>query len=321
MAERRSHLILLGLIIVALIGAALLAVPGSPIHKKAVLGLDLQGGTEVVLKAVPPRGEQVTAEGMDTAQSVMRRRVDKLGVTEPEIRKQGNDQMVIELAGVNPDRAQEVIGKTARLELFDLQGDLVPPTADLQGNPTPLTSLYNTLLPVQSQGKAKDSQEFYLFAPQKTPGSKKPSSKATNYKLVAGPLPTERELLDSKYVRDNGKRGRGAEGHQGDVRAGEPRARQVHPGRDVLPERRPADDDLLLPLQVPPARDCGEPRDPGDDGVRPQPQGHPPGLRDAGRRERPADRAHGFHERGREEVPDGHANARRTRPDEVANGR
>ena len=207
MAERRSHLLLLGLIIVALIGAALLAVPGSPIHKKPVLGLDLQGGTEVVLKAVPPRGEQVTAEGMDTAQSVMRRRVDKLGVTEPEIRKQGNDQMVIELAGVNPDRAQEVIGKTARLELFDLQGDLVPPTADLQGNPTPLTSLYNTLLPVQSQGKAKDSQEFYLFAPQKTPGSKKPSSKATNYKLVAGPLPTERELLDSKYVRDNGKRG------------------------------------------------------------------------------------------------------------------
>ena len=207
MAERRSHLILLGLIIVALIGAALLAVPGSPIHKKPVLGLDLQGGTEVVLKAVPPRGEQVTSAGMDTAQSVMRRRVDKLGVTEPEIRKQGKDQMVIELAGVNPGRAQDVIGKTARLELFDLQGDLVPPTADLQGNPTPLTSLYNTLLPVQSQGKAKDSREFYLFAPEKKPGSKKPSSKTTNYKLVAGPLPTERELLDSKYVRDNGKRG------------------------------------------------------------------------------------------------------------------
>ncbi len=209
MAERRSHLLLLGLIIAALIGAALLAVPGSPIHKKPVLGLDLQGGTEVVLKAVPPRGEQVTSEGMDTAQSVMRRRVDKLGVTEPEIRKQGNDQMVIELAGVNPDRAQQVIGKTAKLELFDLQGDLVPPTADLQGNPTPLTSLYNTLLPVQSQGKAKDSEEFYLFAPEKKPGApgKKAGSKATNYKLVAGPFPTEQELLASKYVRDNGKRG------------------------------------------------------------------------------------------------------------------
>ncbi len=155
MAERRSHLLLLGLIIAALIAAAMLVVPGSPLHKKPVLGLDLQGGTEVVLKAVPPRGEEVTSEGMDTAQSVMRRRVDKLGVTEPEIRKQGTDQMVIELAGVNPERAQDVIGKTARLELFDLQGDLVPPTANLQGDPTPLTSLYKTLSPVQSQGTAE----------------------------------------------------------------------------------------------------------------------------------------------------------------------
>ena len=196
MAERRSHLILLGLIIAALVAAALLAIPGSPFHKKPVLGLDLQGGTEVVLKAVPPRGQQVTSEGMDTAQSVMRRRVDKLGVTEPEIRKQGKDQMVIELAGVNPDRAQEVIGKTARLELFDLQGDLVAPTADLQGNPSPLTSLYKTLSPVQSQGKAKDSEEFYLFAPEKKPGSK-----TTNYRLVAGPMPTEQELLKSGYVK------------------------------------------------------------------------------------------------------------------------
>ena len=205
MAERRSHLILLGLIVAALVAVALIGVPGSPLHKKAVLGLDLQGGTEVVLKAVPPRGEQVTSEGMDTAQSVMRRRVDKLGVTEPEIRKQGSDQMVIELAGVNPDRAQEVIGKTARLELFDLQGDLVPPTADLQGNPTPLTSLYKTLLPVQSQGKESDSQEFYLFAPVNKPGAKK--SQPTNYKLVAGPMETRKELLDSRYVRENGKAG------------------------------------------------------------------------------------------------------------------
>src|SRR5262245_404739 len=208
-AERPSHLIRLGLILAALIGVAMLAIPGSPVHRKATLGLDLQGGTEVVLKAVPPKGEQVTADGMDTAQSVMRRRVDKLGVTEPEIRKQGNDQMVIELAGVNPERAQDVIGKTARLELFDLQGDLVPPTADIQGNPSPLASLYKTLQPVQGQGKAADSQEFYLFAPVKKPGSK-----TTDYKLVAGPMESRQELLDSKYVRDHGKAGQLPKGNQ-----------------------------------------------------------------------------------------------------------
>ena len=209
MTERRSHLLLVGLIVAALVAAAMLAVPGSPFHKHATLGLDLQGGTEVVLKAVPPKGEEVTSDGMDTAQSVMRRRVDKLGVTEPEIRKQGNDQMVIELAGVNPGRAQEVIGKTAKLELYDLQGDLLPPTADAQGNPTPLTSLYRTLLPVQGQGTEKDSSEMYLFAPVK---NKK--GKTIDHKVVVGPVTSRKEILDSKYVKEHGKNGELPEGHE-----------------------------------------------------------------------------------------------------------
>jgi SecD/SecF fusion protein len=208
-AERRSHLILVGLIAAALVAAALIAVPGSPFHKSATLGLDLQGGTEVVLKAVPPKGQEVTSDGMDTAQSVMRRRVDKLGVTEPEIRKQGNDQMVIELAGVNPERAQEVIGKTAKLELYDLQGDLLPPSADSQGNPTPLTSLYKLLTPVQGLGKEKDSSELFLFSPVK---NKK--GKVTDYKLVVGPVTTREEVLDSKYVRKHGKKGEVPKGHK-----------------------------------------------------------------------------------------------------------
>src|SRR4029450_13705458 len=56
--------------------------------------------------------------------------------------------------------------------------------------------LYKTLLPVQGQGKESDSQEFYLFAPEKKQGSR-----TTNYKLVAGPMPTRTELLSSAYVK------------------------------------------------------------------------------------------------------------------------
>ena len=56
MKERRNHLILVALILAALVGSALLAIPGSPVHRSPVLGLDLQGGFEVVLKAVPPTG-------------------------------------------------------------------------------------------------------------------------------------------------------------------------------------------------------------------------------------------------------------------------
>jgi SecD/SecF fusion protein len=208
-AERRSHLILMGLIVVALLGVVLLGVPGSPLHQKPTLGLDLQGGTEVVLKAVPPKGQKVTSDGMDTARSVMDRRVNKLGVTEPEIRKQGSDQMVIELAGVDPKRATELIGKTAKLELYDLQGDLVPPSADLQGNPTPQTSIFDLLVTLQRQAKKGSSDQFYLLKPVKKAGAKKPE-----YKLAVGPMSTRAAVLKSKYVRTHGNKGQLPKGHR-----------------------------------------------------------------------------------------------------------
>ena len=65
MRPRRNHLILIGLIMAALVGVALLGVPGSPLHKKTRLGLDLQGGLEVVLKAVPPKGQKITQQDLD----------------------------------------------------------------------------------------------------------------------------------------------------------------------------------------------------------------------------------------------------------------
>src|SRR6266545_1904377 len=153
----------MGLIIAALVGVALLAVPGSPAHKKVTLGLDLQGGLEVVLKAEPEKGQTFTAEDLDRSVEIMRSRVDKIGVAEPEIRKQGKDQIVIELPGVhNQERAAQLIGKTAKLELYDLQGDLTGPSRDAQGFPRPMTSIFALLTPVQSQTKEGEPGEFYL---------------------------------------------------------------------------------------------------------------------------------------------------------------
>src|ERR671933_545243 len=145
MTNRRSHLILIGLIVALLAGVAALGIPGSPVHKKVTLGLDLQGGLELVLKAVPPRGQQVTPEGMDVAQSVIRTRIDSLGVTEPELRRQGKDQIVIELAGVrNIARARQIIGTTAQLEMYDLESNLI------QG---PQQSLYSLLSSAKARAK------------------------------------------------------------------------------------------------------------------------------------------------------------------------
>ena len=154
----------MGAIVAALIGAVLLAVPGSPIHRKPTLGLDLQGGLEVVLQAVPPKGHQLTAEDLDRSVSIMQNRINKLGVSEPEIRKQGKDQIVIQLAGVHdPAAAAKLIGKTAQLMLFDFENDLTGPSADVNGNPVATPSLYELLTQVQKQAAKGSPESYYLF--------------------------------------------------------------------------------------------------------------------------------------------------------------
>ena len=105
-----------------------MTVPSSPGHKSVREGLDIQGGVEVVLQAIPPKNQKIDASRMSIAQNIMRNRVDKLGVSEPEVRKQGTDQIVIQLAGVHDTRAAlGLIGKTAQLEFYDLENDLTGP--------------------------------------------------------------------------------------------------------------------------------------------------------------------------------------------------
>jgi len=128
-SSRRSHLTLIVLILAALVGVFLIGWSGSPFHKPIRKGLDLQGGLEVVLKAQPPKGHQLTSSDLDRSVSIMRNRVDKLGVSEPHIQKQGSNEIVIQLAGVHdPAAAAKLIGSTAKLELYDLEPALVPPS-------------------------------------------------------------------------------------------------------------------------------------------------------------------------------------------------
>ena len=181
MSTRRSHLILVGLILAGLVLVGLLAIPGSPMHKKPTLGLDLQGGLEVVLKAEPERNQKLTSADLDRSVSIMRNRVDKLGVSEPEIRKQPPDQIVIELPGVkNANDASKILGKTAQLELYDLETSLVPPSISAAGVPVPTESLYSLLSRVQSQAEKGQPEAYYLFD--------------AKHRLVAGPAETKAQL-------------------------------------------------------------------------------------------------------------------------------
>jgi SecD/SecF fusion protein len=163
-ATRRSHLILVVLILIALTGVGLLAAPQSPFYKKPILGLDLQGGLEVVLQAVPPENRQLREGDIKRSETIIRDRIDKLGVAEPEVRRQADDQISVQLAGVkNADRARELIGQTAQLHFYDLEADLVGPSITPDGFPAANTNRYDLLVGQQSQIEETGSSEWYLF--------------------------------------------------------------------------------------------------------------------------------------------------------------
>jgi SecD/SecF fusion protein len=195
-SDRRKYLILMGAILAAVVGAVLLAVPGSPIHRKPVLGLDLQGGLEVVLKAVPPKGVKVTSDGMTTAQAIIQSRIDKLGVSSPEVRKQGLNQIVVELAGVHdPAKAAALIGKTAQLMMFDFEADLTGPSANASGQPVANPSLYDLLTQVQTQAGKGAPQAYYLFRNKTVPATTKKGKPTVAHSLIQGPESTQKALL------------------------------------------------------------------------------------------------------------------------------
>ena len=117
-----------------------------------------------MLKAVPPKGHVLTAADLDRSVSIMQNRINGLGVSEPEIRKQGKDQIVIPLAGVHdPAKAAALIGKTAQLMLFDFENDLTGPSKDLNGNPIATPSLYELLKQIQAQAAKGTPEAYYLF--------------------------------------------------------------------------------------------------------------------------------------------------------------
>jgi len=84
------------------------------------LGLDLRGGTSVTLqpRIAPGENGKVTNEAIDQAVSIIRQRVNSLGVAESEVAAQGsgtNRQIVISVPGDTGRRVVELVGQTAEL--------------------------------------------------------------------------------------------------------------------------------------------------------------------------------------------------------------
>jgi preprotein translocase subunit SecD len=115
--KQKNVLILVVMLILVAVSIVIIYPPG----EKTKLGLDLQGGLEVILEA---QGD-VSGDKMDQAEMVVRNRVDKLGVSEPAINRQGTNQISVGLAGVkNVEEAMTLIGKTALLEFKKVDPDM-----------------------------------------------------------------------------------------------------------------------------------------------------------------------------------------------------
>ncbi len=98
-----------------------------PPDKKIRLGLDLKGGTSFLLKLVrEPGAEPINNDLLERAVEVIRKRVDSLGVADPDIAPQGKDRILVQIAGLSNeavDQAKEQLQRVAKLEFAIVRPD------------------------------------------------------------------------------------------------------------------------------------------------------------------------------------------------------
>jgi SecD/SecF fusion protein len=129
MIDRRRNALIL-LIVLGLIAASVAGIA----TKKTRLGLDLKGGVELVYQGKPTAQSKVDTESLNRAIDIMRKRVDQLGVAQPEIQRSGADEIDVALPDVsNASRAQDEVGQVAQLYFYDWEPNVIGPTGKTAG--------------------------------------------------------------------------------------------------------------------------------------------------------------------------------------------
>lgn len=118
MDPRQKNILLLVLAAVLVVGSWAILWPPA---EKITQGLDLRGGLSVILKAEETTKTPITVAVMDRAELIVRNRVDRLGVREASISRQGNDALLVQIPGIkDADQALAVLGSTGQLEFVDV---------------------------------------------------------------------------------------------------------------------------------------------------------------------------------------------------------
>jgi preprotein translocase subunit SecD len=131
------------------------------------LGLDLKGGADILLRAAPPAGQQVTSDQMAGAIEVVRRRIDPNGVRELILQQVGPDRITLQVPGVK-DKAEKpedltvekivkLLGSTALLEFIDVGATAIPDGTDTTNSTYPIV--------IKGDDLAKADVQFNLGRP------------------------------------------------------------------------------------------------------------------------------------------------------------
>ncbi|MGP3980257.1 protein translocase subunit SecD [Streptomyces sp. KR80] len=142
-------------------------------HTTPRLGIDLAGGTSITLTAKSEPGEKsaINPTNMNTAVSIIERRVNGLGVSEAEVQTQGEENIIVNIPrGTNSAQAREQVGTTAQLYFRPVLVAGAPTTAP-QPKPSPSTG--------QDKDQAGSEEKAENGKPEEGTSSASPSSSPT----------------------------------------------------------------------------------------------------------------------------------------------
>jgi preprotein translocase subunit SecD len=165
-----------GVIVVALYLAVFLGPSATP-----KLGLDLRGGTQVILTATPLHGKKVTQGALDQAVAIIRQRVDAAGVGGSQISKQGNNDIIVSAPGASRDQLA-ALDQTALLRFRQVirAGSFTPaPAPSASTSASPSASVASPSPSSTSTSKDRLPSALLQATPSPTPSTSVPGTAST----------------------------------------------------------------------------------------------------------------------------------------------
>jgi len=156
----------------------------NPIIHRVNLGLDLKGGFEVLYQVEPLKaGQKIDSDTMSNAVAAINKRINVLGVSEPNISIENGHRIRVQLPGVkNEQRARQLLSTTAKLEFRDYKDRLMLDGSDLK------------------PGKAKVAFDE-MNKPMVTLQLKDPKKFASVTKKIAGYAPNNQLVIWMDYQK------------------------------------------------------------------------------------------------------------------------